>query len=209
MGFRASLVTLTLIAIVSGGCANRPRLRRDPFDVPAGNRDTAFDGRVGVAERDTARDVSTSPATDPFLGGVADRGNNANLPRADSKPQEDLAASDRAFPATNDSVPPPVPATQSSEPPTRFAGQSSAPAATSIRDQYESIRRRLDAAGAQSIRSEKDPQSGKFLVYCEVPFPKQPELARAFEASDEDELRAMRAVTQAVEKWVTDGHPQE
>lgn len=201
MKLRATLAAVIILAFVAG-CANRPRLRRDPFETGAGNRNASVDG-ASTGNRDVARDVSTSPATDdPFYGGLAKTGGRSFNPDPDSLAQ-DTPSQPEPFPATKDSVAGPVPATDDSESATQFAGQPKT--AASPRDQYANLRNRLDAAGAQNFRSERDPSTGKYLVYCEVPIPSDSGSARAFEASDENELRAILAVVEAIEKWASNG----
>lgn len=198
---RVRLFTL-LLAIIAGtvsGCANRPRLARDPF-LPFRNRPaaaTAADDQT--PQRDLSRDVSTSPATDPFYGSTAT--SPTLLPKADTTPQDDpkpqAVAQNDPPPPVNSTETPAVPATGNSNPAMQFASDSKQLVAD-----YSVVRQRLDAAGVRNWRSERDEKTGEFNFYCEVPIPDNPELAQAFEAKDKEELRAMLAVTEAVEKWL-------
>lgn len=196
MKFRATGVWTYLILAVLAGCADRPRLRRDPFAVPPSPNATSS------GPRDTVRDVSTSPATDdPFLRGTASNSNNVGRTNAIASPSgSDVAAQPDRFPKEDKPVEP-VPATRESDPALQFTGQ----ARSQPQADYPSIRRRLDAVNAQNWRTERDEKTGKFTFYCEVPLPGQQNMARAFEASDENELRAMLAVTEAIEEWVRNG----
>lgn len=72
---------------------------------------------------------------------------------------------------------------------------------------YQSIRQRLDKAGARIDSLETDPASGQYVFRCMVPYAANPELVRVFAARDKDELKAMLAVTTEVEKWVANRGP--
>lgn len=66
---------------------------------------------------------------------------------------------------------------------------------------YEALRQRLDAVGARNWKFDKDPSTGVSTFTCEIPNPEKPSLLRVFEARSSDELKAMLAVVEQVERW--------
>ncbi len=70
---------------------------------------------------------------------------------------------------------------------------------------YEKVRRQLDAAGAKNWKFEKDPTSGESIFRVEMPHRNNPNLFRVFEAKSKDELKAMFAVAEQVQRWVASG----
>lgn len=189
------------------GCASRGQQTRDPF-LPPSNRGAApppgFPVR-NAGPQDSARDVSTSPATDPqtaLAGG-------ALAPRPLQTPGVGLGPAESSSP--NVFEPPraaePKPATGAEPGATgaqtdRSAEPGQDAQAANTAQLQQSIRRRLDLAGARDLRLETDPVSGKPRFSCEVPYPGNPELARVFYAVHDDWTKAMLAVADAVEHWV-------
>jgi hypothetical protein len=185
------------------GCASRGQQVRDPF-LPPSNRGVAPPPGFPVRNTgplDSARDVSTSPVTDPQIAGGAPRSLQTPGiglgPVAGANPGvlEQPAAAE-AKPATAQA--PAATASQAARP-TELTPEAQAANTAQLQ---QSIRRRLDLAGARDLRLETDPVSGKHKFSCEVPHPGNPELARVFFAVHDDWTKAMLAVADAVENWV-------
>jgi hypothetical protein len=70
---------------------------------------------------------------------------------------------------------------------------------------YEKVRRQLDQSGAKNWRFEKDESTGESVFRVEVPHRNNPTLFRVFEAKSKDELKAMFAVAEQVQRWVVGG----
>ena len=66
---------------------------------------------------------------------------------------------------------------------------------------YEKLRTRLDAAGATNWKFDRDDIAGETTFSCEVPYRKDPTTFRVFEAKSKDDLKAMLAVAEQVERW--------
>lgn len=69
---------------------------------------------------------------------------------------------------------------------------------------YEGVRQRLDRAAAHNFQFHRDPATNETTFSCELAYPDNPALIRVFEAKSPDELKAMLAVTEQVEKWITE-----
>lgn len=125
--------------------------------------------------------MPTSPAT----GKPRDREDTPFIPTGQKSP------GDAADPFLGGKAPgPPVSPSDTSEAASRF-------------EQYESIRKRLDQAGATNFRSEKN-EAGETIFSCELPYPDNPAMFRVFESTSPDEQKAMLAVTELVEKWIAE-----
>lgn len=169
-------------------------------------------------QRDTTRDVSTSPATDPLYGGdsLAEKENDPLTPSADkSEPVKDVAKDEKSDPFFDNGPKPPKGDENPSQRAYSFANDEQASASVAASNEkkdtavqpvaldYRSIRSRLDKVGARNIRLETDSATGETFFRCEIPNPKDPAVLRVFEASHPEDLAAMQAVVEAVEKWVT------
>jgi hypothetical protein len=177
-------------------------------------------GVSGAHPRDRARAVSTSTVTDPFYGlraGVGSGGGLAGTRSGGASSSDPLASgagspinsAAQATMASNDpfissQVPQPQEIERPEDPAIAAAPAEKRP--TAEVSEFTRLRQRLDAAGARNLRSEKDPATGMYNFGCEIPHPGDPDTLRVFETQDpvEDELEAMRAVTDAVERWLAD-----
>ena len=209
------LVLLMLLVCLMGGCGNRPQLRDDPFGGSSrGPRLSNPFRRSTAAERDTTEPVSTSPSTDPFYGDpVAKLGENVKPLDTPPPPAEPVSSDPLHGDAANpfgDAPSPRVPHADPSSGPDslRFAGAEASEDATDSgetpRSNYQQIRDQLDQFGARNLRLETDHTTGETFFSAEVPNPKDPAHLRVFEARHADDLAAMRAVAEAIEKWVTE-----
>lgn len=201
------MVTAAMMSGFLLGCSNAPKLARDPF-LPGGRQPAPV--TTSTQARDNQREISNSPATDPFFGA-----RQQNRPRGRQQSvAADGSANETMTPAfSNDAVA--FARDDSSSEPSGPAPQ--AVNATSKDEQkpaeatdvdFQKIRQRLENAGVnRNWRVELNPTTKEYEFYCEVPIPDKPGIARAFTASDESEFRAMLAVTEAVEKWIANGRP--
>jgi hypothetical protein len=208
------IVAIWLAVVFSGGllgCAPRSRMTRDPFrPQPAGRAQPPLgptsSGPWQDNQRDVSRSRSTSPATDPDFPREA----NNSATRESTSPsyvgsgssESQLNQKQPARAAQDAKTSNPATGAQPNGP----TATTAAPSHVTTGD-YQSIRQRLDRAGARIDSLETDPETGMFLFRCVVPYQNNPELARVFAARDKDELKAMLAVTQEVEKWVAQGGP--
>ncbi|QDU64938.1 hypothetical protein Pan216_58320 [Planctomycetes bacterium Pan216] len=184
---RRSFLGLVLCCCGMGviGCGPKAKLREDPFHASLGNPAASLGG--GLSDRDTAREVSTSPTTsDPFLGSrsTASEPASSNAATKGDPPPRDAGVS--------------------------FAGgEASAEKETSPKaGDYERARDRLEQAGARNIRLEMDEETGETFFRCEVPHPDDPSLLRVFEARHDDDVKSMHAVAEAIETWKTNLGPK-
>lgn len=220
----SSLPVLAVLLLAAlGGCAQKGRMARDPFRPQPGSRAQSPQGPDSPGpwqdqNRDIARDRSTSPVTDPLSG-------SGRAPYAGSGPapyRDDRSSADRGSDLReSDAKSQPAKKTQPAGPPDGAAPQDAnkgvggtvggaaagAKPSDAIVADYQSIRQRLDKAGARIDSLETDPASGQYVFRCMVPYAANPELVRVFAARDKDELKAMLAVTTEVEKWVANRGP--
>lgn len=189
--------------MLAAGCGPKAQLRDDPFSPRSAQRRPP-------AQRDSSRDVSTSPATergsrqnDPAPA-YADRDDEEEYDRRDDGKRDDpfLAAEGREKDDRDDDGGrrPAVGQFASRNPePTPATPTSAAPA--SAEAEYAAVRRRLENAGVKNFRSEIVEATGESFFHCEVPHRNDPAVLRVFEATHKDELKAMTAVTESVEQW--------
>lgn len=189
--------------VVIIGCANRPRLENDPFRRPSGAPPASLQGsdpryNLGQAQpsaferanesarqRDFSADVSTDPMRDTPR--VADARDDVFRSASQQSGNDPLLGTD---PGGSDL------GSGSRELDPRVTG--SPPLET-----YERIRERLEEAGARNWKFEKDANSGQTTFSCELPYRDSPNTVRVFEAQSANELKAMLAVTEQVERWVS------
>lgn len=62
------------------------------------------------------------------------------------------------------------------------------------------VRTRLERMGA-SLRSHRDPQSGKYVLHATVPHPLDPQLFKVFQATDNNEWQGVTNTLLQVEEW--------
>lgn len=195
------VVVVVCVATLTVGCAPKSRIATDPFRrqpaapaIPGDPRyetGSVFDrANESARQRDIALDVQSSPVSDlPAASGGGDpfiptsRANDPSVP----DPFLNAASGTPAISAADPSAP-----------------NSTTGLAGSRYEQYELIRKRLDKVGAYNFHFDKDPQSNETLFSCELPYPDNASLFRVFEARSPDELKAMLAVTEQVEKWVAE-----
>lgn len=202
---------LGICALCLAGCAGRARLADDPFrrpsaggGAPAGS--TGFDPRYDSKSPDTferanqsarQKDVSSNISTDPIddrpkVAQTTSSEDDALRPASQREVDGDplLGSNDRPAISRRPSE---VDAFGST---TRVEGSDSI-------ETYERVRERLERAGAKHWRFDKDAANGEIHFSCEVPYPGSSTKVRVFEASSGDELKAMLAVAEQVEKWVS------
>lgn len=204
----SSLVAILLLFVggaLIGGCANQAKMANDPFrrtsqrgnarqlpndpryafDTPQHPADRA---NALAREKDIAADVSTDPAGEE--GDLKEAADEEPLgPTSSRKP-----ASDPLFQNDPDAAIRPSSGTAASDPLGSSVGQ------TPFAD-YEKLRARLDAAGATNWKFDRDDVAGETTFSCEAPYPDNSTTFRVFEAKSRDELKAMLAVAEQVERW--------
>jgi ElaB/YqjD/DUF883 family membrane-anchored ribosome-binding protein len=199
---------------LSAGCAGKAKMADDPFRRPgygsSGGRsgggsfsDPRYD--TGAAVRDTFeranekardKDVSSDVSTDPLSDKLQASRNQAEgaLRSASDSARDKL---DPLINSAND---------QLDQARQKIEGMSQNFAEGSETfELYEKVRRQLDAVGAKNWKFEKDPASGESIFRVEMPHQNNPNLFRVFEAKSKDELKAMYAVAEQVQRWVASG----
>jgi len=195
------------VALVEG-CANQAKMANDPFrrtsqrgnarQLPNDPR-YAFDtpqhpvdrANALAREKDIAADLSTDPAHDEAdLKEAADE--EPIGPTSSRKP-----STDPLFQNDADAAIRPNSGTRGGDPLGSSVGQ------TPFAD-YEKLRARLDAAGATNWKFDRDDVAGETTFSCEAPYPDNQTTFRVFEAKSKDELKAMLAVAEQVERWSID-----
>jgi hypothetical protein len=141
--------------------------------------------------RDGAKSKTLDPADDVFLNARSELG--AARKRAEKEADSILAeagskARDRVSAVKGDAA-------------TLENAASTELTNADAKTRYTEIRRRLDAIKAV-WGSEKLPSGDGYLVRCEVPHPKDPELAQVFESRSANELSALAAAVNQAEKWL-------
>lgn len=207
----AALLAMTLITLMVG-CANQAKMANDPFRR-TGQKGTArqlandpryaFDtsdrptdrANAAAREKDFANDINTDPADEEDEEDLKEAGDEQPFkPASSRKPGSDPLVQDEDQPAVRRSSNSEIPG---ADPLGSSVGQ------TPFAD-YEKLRARLDAAGATNWKFDKDDVAGETTFSCEAAYPNNPTTYRVFEAKSKDELKAMLAVAEQVERWSND-----
>lgn len=229
------LLVFASLAAGAIGCQPKSRIREDPFLPGTGgvkrSADPVADARDDYrskSNRDLAKGVSNSPATDDNYGrpsgrtgrddsSYADRDSGRRNesgrggPNSDFRPassaNDPLNNSDRPAPEKTAAIGNRAAAREAGYAQTEVAkNRNVQPRDDAEVDQavhFEQIRRRLDKLGARNICLEPvDRASGEMAFRCEVPLPGSNDRVRVFEGRDANELKLMQAVAEAAEKWV-------
>lgn len=206
------------LLLLTVGCGPKSQLRDDPFSSgartnasnqsrwhwpwtrepsAAKKKDRRDDSKdLSRDERDTAREVATSPLTPGERSSGGDRGPRGDVdPFKDSNPTPPTEA---AFASSNDREGSGSGKSSRSDDSSNNANRS-IPSPRAL--DYQNLRSRLDRAGARNKLLETDPATGEYLFRCEIPHPSDPHLVRVFEAKDPDELKAMASVVDAIDDW--------
>jgi len=181
------------------GCAPKSRIASDPFrrsNPPASiPDDPRYDGastferaNESARRRDVSSDVATAPVGRPRLASVQTDVPYSSTGRNSSDPND---------PFLNAGSGPPAVRMDRTDPNVFSSGEQG----QSRFEVYENVRQRLDRAGAHNFQFQRDPATNDTIFSCELPYPDTPSLIRVFEAKSPDELKAMLAVAEQVEKW--------
>jgi hypothetical protein len=207
-----------LAAVSLPGCAGKARMADDPFRRPgygSGSRGSSGGSsddpryRTGAAIQETfekanqsarGKDVSSDVSTDPLSDrlqaarqqaegqlhsasdSVSEMARNKLDPLMDSANQQVGRAKDRI------------------EGLTKNLGEGS-----ETFELYERVRKQLEVSGAKNWKFDKDEATGESIFRVELPHRNNPTLFRVFEAKSPDELKAMLAVAEQVDRWVASG----
>lgn len=224
IGFWNKLLIAGLI-LASAGCQPKSRIRDDPFLPTAGKRgpdansergrDPSADARDDFRarpERDLARGVSTSPATDDdYAAAPRPRERDNPRERADRNVNDPLVNAERQLPEKSQAIGNRVNSREASYARNDVAKNRSDGLRGAADErgeqavQFEQIRRRLDKLGAKNICLEPYERGTDEMSFrCEVPVPGANDRVRVFEAHSKDEIKLMVAITEAAEKWVSE-----
>lgn len=192
---RPGVVLLVATLVIGlGGCSPKARVLGDPFrrsNAPSSiPNDPRYDPQSNLFDRanESARegDYSVTVPTSPAAEQARQKEPTPFVPtgRPSSDPTDPFLGDKTTGPA--------------------IAPTDPAPSGESRFAQYESIRKRLDQAGAANFRSEKNEATGETTFSCELPYPDNPSMFRVFESTSLDEQKAMLAVTDLVEQWIAE-----
>jgi Xaa-Pro aminopeptidase len=174
-----------MLVVTMVGC---PSLR-DRF-APTAKRENPFDrGNAAARSMDRAKAGNLDPADDVFLrdqrSAVAERERKRTSP-----PDSELL----------DASSPKNPMLERSSL-TNASGTTNLVPKEANEENYRAVRQRLEAIKAV-WSSERQSDGSGFAIRCEVPHPKDPELAQVFETKSPNEIQALAAAAQQAEKWL-------
>ena len=210
---RKSLIFAILVGQVIGCGFSRNTTRDDPFlpSLSPRQEEAAPGSRLfGKADpqKDTSRDVATSPVNDPFRPNVnldsSPRGNSGPGIQTNSRQANSQDRASRSALSENgvdESQRKGLSGKPTGNPKAAFENITRTNPADIERETYSDLRRRMDKLGVKKWSLELDEGTMQYHMRCELARRSDPSKAQIFEADDTDELRLMSEVVLNMEEW--------